>query len=1381
MTYKKHLQVVPTNQRIKAQLARNRDLGDPSSSALSGNYSSYLPEVYSGSPMRLERYEQYDQMDSDSEVNAALDTIADFSTQKDNKTDESFKIIYRKEASETEVEILKNCLMQWSKVNDFKKRIWRIFRNVLKYGDQFFIRDPETLRWFWVDPRKVDRILVNEAEGKQPEAYIFADLDINLNSFTATAPEKYGNNLTGGNSQMALQRPSRDLNRWGHGSSQQSRFSSDQSLTAIEAVHVVHLSLSEGLDANWPFGTSILESVYKTYREKGLLEEAVIIYRIQRAPERRVFYIDVGGMPLHKVGTYLEKVKNEIHQRRFPSRTGGGANVADATYNPMCLSFDTRIPLLDGRTLSLRDLITEYESGKENWVYSCDPITGKVVPGNITWAGQTRSDAKVIKITLDNGETFTCTPDHKIPVLNKGFVEAQHLTPQDSLIAFNRQYKSMGSNPKNTYERVFDHDSQSWKFTHRIVAEFFKDREKHQTFTFSEDLEGAEKNTVHHSDYNRHNNDPRNLRWMNAIDHRLFHSHVKKEWWEALSSDRAEEIKSSIRKSLEETRSQYTDEDKLRISQACSEGQQKRWNSTDRSSAEFNKTRQKISNVRQNYLMNNPNAIEQLRKNFREQQTKPWANAKFFWSHEMIKYMVEKVCTTDLKEKDAISLLNSDHVFMDLMRDANIDLGITKNINVDKFTKSKLIILYRNSGYKNWEDFKNKSKEFNHRITSIEWLDESMNVGTITVDGQERWHAHHTFAIESGIFVKNSMMEDFFFAQSCLDLSTLIPLLDGRTLTLQEIIDEYNEGKVNYVYSQNTSTHVFEPGKIVWADKTRLNAEVLKVTLDNGETNIVTPDHRFILRDGSEIEAQYLKTGDSLMPHILKDGYTGPNQKKALYSKYVCNATGRTRFVHIDVADKKPGKQTHVHHIDFNTRNNNPENLIEMDATVHYELHRDHSSYHMQKAWQDPDKRKNIIQGMRRLYDERDSEFDIRPSQRNLRNGSKTWQNPQSASSVLKALRINSSKAAATKKIQYSKDMYDVMSDLFDQGYQSISTLSPALRSDSRFQQAFRNNNPNIKRQINNSSDLDVRDSTLNCLVRLVGFKTFGDWKQDRLGLSTKFSNRQNHKVVSVERLNNRIDTGDITIETKSGSHIFALASGIFVHNSEGRGSRVDTLPAGENLGQIDDLKFWTNKLLRGLRVPSSYLPTGPDDGTQSFTDGRVGTAYIQEFRFAQYCQRLQNLISSVFDDEFKLFVRRRGFNIDSSLYELNFNSPENFGVYAKIERDAAAISIYQPLVEMKWFSKRWLMINKLGMNEDEINENERMWREENKDLTKSVSSDDSFGGAAPAGLDSVGMRPNDDIENDIGSDDPIESPENNDASPISGEENLNTDDGEDA
>jgi hypothetical protein len=116
--------------------------------------------------------------------------------------------------------------------------------------------------------------------------------------------------------------------------------------------------------------------------------------------------------------SFVERVKNEINQRRIPTQTGGGQNMMDASYNPLCLDLSTKIPLLDGRTLSLSELISEFEEGKENWAYSCDPVTGKVVPGLINWAGVTRKDTESIELTFDNGKTLICTPDHKIMTIN---------------------------------------------------------------------------------------------------------------------------------------------------------------------------------------------------------------------------------------------------------------------------------------------------------------------------------------------------------------------------------------------------------------------------------------------------------------------------------------------------------------------------------------------------------------------------------------------------------------------------------------------------------------------------------------------------------------------------------------------------------------------------------------------------------------------------------------------------------------------------------------------------------------------------------------------------------------------------------------------------
>jgi hypothetical protein len=210
-----------------------------------------------------------------------------------------------------------------------------------------------------------------------------------------------------------------------------------------------------------------------------------------------------------------------------------------------------------------------------------------------------------------------------------------------------------------------------------------------------------------------------------------------------------------------------------------------------------------------------------------------------------------------------------------------------------------------------------------------------------------------------------------------------------------------------------------------------------------------------------------------------------------------------------------------------------------------------------------------------------------------------------------------------------------------------------------------------------------------------------------------------------VERVKNEIHQRRIPSQTGGGTSIMDSTYNplsinedyFFPQTAEGRGSKVETLPGGENLGQIDDLKYFNNKLLRGLRVPSSYLPSGPDDGTQAYTDGRVTTALIQEFRFNQYLKRIQKLVAATLDREFKTFLAWRGFNIDNSIFELRLSEPMNFAGYREIELDSSRISTFSAIAGTEYLSKRFIMKKYLGLSDIEIKENEKMWFEEQGNL----------------------------------------------------------------
>lgn len=310
------------------------------------NYSSFLPDVYTGAPNRIERYLQYDTMDMDSEVNAALDIIAEFCSQKNRENQTPFQLFFKNKATNSEISILREYLQQWCKLQQFETRIFRIVRNVFKYGDCFFIRDPENKKWMYIDPAKIVKIIVNESEGKEPEQYVIRDLNPNFMDLVVTTINPNTTNTNNrGTAYVAGGQAARGMTgAYPASSSSGSRFEQLQNELAIEAKHVIHLSLSEGLDNNFPFGNSLLENVFKVFKQKELLEDAILIYRIQRAPERRIFYIDVGNMPSHLAMGFVERVKNEIHQRRIPSATGGGTNVIDSAYNPLSINEDYFFP-----------------------------------------------------------------------------------------------------------------------------------------------------------------------------------------------------------------------------------------------------------------------------------------------------------------------------------------------------------------------------------------------------------------------------------------------------------------------------------------------------------------------------------------------------------------------------------------------------------------------------------------------------------------------------------------------------------------------------------------------------------------------------------------------------------------------------------------------------------------------------------------------------------------------------------------------------------------------------------------------------------------------------------------------------------------------------
>lgn len=195
--------------------------------------------------------------------------------------------------------------------------------------------------------------------------------------------------------------------------------------------------------------------------------------------------------------------------------------------------------------------------------------------------------------------------------------------------------------------------------------------------------------------------------------------------------------------------------------------------------------------------------------------------------------------------------------------------------------------------------------------------------------------------------------ENVYIKCTCLHPDTVIKLLDGTSPTVSELFERFNSGERLFVYSVDANGD-FKPGEVekVWITGT--SREFIKVTLDNGSEIITTPNHPYMLRDGSYLIAENLTAGLSLMPLYM-------SQTKNGYDTVKFNSTGKYHSVYKQVAEnfykkdiadariraehqctsneKKMRYDVAIHHKDFNKHNNNPENLDVMTSYEHWCYH----------------------------------------------------------------------------------------------------------------------------------------------------------------------------------------------------------------------------------------------------------------------------------------------------------------------------------------------------------------------------------------------------------------------------------------------------------
>ena len=114
----------------------------------------------------------------------------------------------------------------------------------------------------------------------------------------------------------------------------------------LENWQVSHFRLL-GNDAFLPYGSSVLEGARRVWRQLILIEDAMLVYRVIRSPERRVFYIDVGNIPPENIADYLEQAQTSLKRNAVIDKTTGQV---DLRYNPLSVDEDYFLPVRGGDT-----------------------------------------------------------------------------------------------------------------------------------------------------------------------------------------------------------------------------------------------------------------------------------------------------------------------------------------------------------------------------------------------------------------------------------------------------------------------------------------------------------------------------------------------------------------------------------------------------------------------------------------------------------------------------------------------------------------------------------------------------------------------------------------------------------------------------------------------------------------------------------------------------------------------------------------------------------------------------------------------------------------------------------------------------------------------
>ena len=250
--------------------------------------------------LRIQLYTDYEAMDTESIIASALDIIADEATLK-NETHEVLQI---RSSDENVQRILYNLFYD---VLNIEFNLWMWIRNMCKYGDFYLhLEIAEKFGVYTVTPLSVYDMIREEGMDPQNPSYVCFKIDPMVIA-------------AGG------------IN---------SRVKDRDGKIKFENYEIAHFRLLT--DANYlPYGRSYIEPARKTYKQYVLMKDAMLLHRITRAPEKRVFYVDIGNMPPNEVDGYMERLKQKMQKTPYIDKNTGEYNLK---YNMMNVMEDFYIP-----------------------------------------------------------------------------------------------------------------------------------------------------------------------------------------------------------------------------------------------------------------------------------------------------------------------------------------------------------------------------------------------------------------------------------------------------------------------------------------------------------------------------------------------------------------------------------------------------------------------------------------------------------------------------------------------------------------------------------------------------------------------------------------------------------------------------------------------------------------------------------------------------------------------------------------------------------------------------------------------------------------------------------------------------------------------------